>query len=204
MVTQLIKKYDLNIKGVIHIGAHLGQEVPLYIFNDIEHIALVEPQPHIFNQLIQDYKNYPNLKFFNYALGSEEKELEMYIEYANGGYSSSLLKPKRHLEQYPHITFNEKKVVKQKRLDDLELDFNLYNFINIDVQGYELEVFKGGTETLKKIDYIYAEVNRAELYENCCNVHDLESFLSTYNFQRAEINWCGTTWGEAFYIKVKD
>ena len=30
----------------------------------------------------------------------------------------------------------------------------------MDVQGYELEVLKGGLETLKQVDYVYCEVNR--------------------------------------------
>ena len=27
---KIVLKYNLNIKGVIHIGAHLGQEYPIY------------------------------------------------------------------------------------------------------------------------------------------------------------------------------
>ena len=40
-----------------------------------------------------------------------------------------------------------------------------YNFLNMDVQGYELEVLKGGTTTLEKIEYVMTEVNRAEVYK---------------------------------------
>ena len=32
---ELVKKYNMNIKGVIHIGAHYGQEHQLYKENDI-------------------------------------------------------------------------------------------------------------------------------------------------------------------------
>ena len=76
-----------------------------------------------------------------------------------------------------------------------------YNFINIDVQGYELEVFKGSLRTLESIDYIISEVNRAELYENCTNVYELDNFLSLYGFKRVETSWEGVTWGDALYIK---
>ena len=37
--------------------------------------------------------------------------------------------------------------------------------INMDVQGYELEVLKGATKTLEQVDYVYCEVNRDEVYE---------------------------------------
>ena len=46
-----------------------------------------------------------------------------------------------------------------------EYDCKDYNFINMDVQGYELEVLKGGTKVLEKVDYVYCEVNRDEVYE---------------------------------------
>ena len=71
----------------------------------------------------------------------------------------------------------------------------------MDVQGYELEVLKGATESLKHIDYLMCEVNRAEVYEECCMIDELDSFLSNYNFKRVETTWDGITWGDAFYVK---
>jgi hypothetical protein len=78
-----------------------------------------------------------------------------------------------------------------------------YNFINMDVQGYELEVMRGAMNTLDKIDYIISEVNKEELYENCVRVDRLDNFLSKFGFKRVETNWEGVTWGDALYIKDK-
>jgi hypothetical protein len=75
------------------------------------------------------------------------------------------------------------------------------NFINIDVQGYELEVFKGSENLLNSIDYIITEVNRDEVYENCVRIESLDEFLSKYGFIRVETDWAGHTWGDALYIK---
>lgn len=87
------------------------------------------------------------------------------------------------------------------RLDDLDIGVEKYNFINVDVQGYELEVLKGASETLRNIDYIMSEVNRDEVYENCAQVEELDNFLANYNFVRVETVWVGDIWGDAFYIK---
>ena len=38
--------------------------------------------------------------------------------------------------------------------------------VTIDVQGYELEVFKGAQKTLRTINAIITEVSREPLYEN--------------------------------------
>ena len=65
------------------------------------------------------------------------------------------------------LYFNRKKEVNITRLDDEEFDRSKFNFINIDVQGYELEVFKGATKTLESIDLILAEINKEEMYKDC-------------------------------------
>jgi len=75
-----------------------------------------------------------------------------------------------------------------------------YNFINCDVQGYEAEVFKGATETLKHIDYIYCEVNKDECYKGCAKVEELDALL--VGFKRVETgDWVNDSWTDALYIK---
>jgi hypothetical protein len=117
--------------------------------------------------------------------------------------SSSILEPKLHLTQYPHIIFNKKEKVKMMKLDSIEFNKNNFNMINIDVQGYELEVFKGSSDSLNYIDYIMTEVNRDEVYENCVKIEELDKHLSSYGFERVETTWDGGTWGDAFYIKKR-
>ena len=57
----------------------------------------------------------------------------MYVESANQGQSSSILRPNLHLKQYPHITFDEKETVEMVRLDDLLPLLNLekYDFSRV-------------------------------------------------------------------------
>lgn len=196
----LKNKYNLNIKGIIHIGAHYGEEYELY--NQLNTpVIFFEPTTNSFNILKNKVKNDPNIITYQCALGNENKLVIMNIETINNGQSSSILKPKKHLEQYPHITFNNTEEVNMFRLDDIDIDILKYNFINIDVQGYELEVFKGAFVSLKNIDYIISEVNRDEVYENCAHINELDEYLSQFGFKRVETNWAGDIWGDAFYIK---
>jgi len=193
-------KYNFDIKGIIHIGGHYGQEYDLYKTLNVP-ILFFEPISNSFNILKNKTEHDPNVLAFQCALGNENKMINMNVEMANNGQSSSILKPKKHLEQYPHITFDFTEEVNMFRLDDLNIDLTKYNFINIDVQGYELEVFKGAFETLKNIDYIISEVNRDEVYENCPHVNELDTYLSQFNFKRVETDWAGNIWGDALYIK---
>lgn len=199
-LTDLKNKYNLDIKGVIHIGAHHGQEYATYKNLNIKNIIFFEPLSDNFKILKERVGD--ECELFNLALGNTVGEIKMHVEVNNNGQSSSILKPKLHLDQYPHITFENEEIVKVEKLDNININDNI-NFINVDVQGYELEVFKGGINTLEKIDYIIAEVNRAELYENCTQIEDLDNFLNKYNFKRVETAWDGVTWGDALYIKNK-
>jgi FkbM family methyltransferase len=195
----LISDFNLNIRGVIHIGGHRGQEYVYYKNLGLTNIIFVEPQPDNFDILSENVG--PECLLFNVALGNFEGDADMFTEVANQGQSSSLLQPHQHLSQYPDIIFNGKIMVGVTKLDLLPFDRALYNFINIDVQGYELEVFKGGIDTLNGIDYVYAEVNRAELYKSCALVGEVDGFLANHGFKRVGTWWDGVTWGDALYVK---
>ena len=206
---QLFKKYNLNIDGVIQIGAHFGEEYPLYVKYDIKNILFFEPLENCCNVLVNNVMRYGvegrNIGLINSALGSKPGIQTMYVDNMEGA-SSSLLKPKQHLEQHPHIAFPNRQDVQVITLDSFwdvntETKLENFNFINIDVQGYELEVFKGATKTLESIDYIMTEINNDEVYENCVLVESLDEFLGEYGFKRVETSWAGGTWGDGFYIK---
>lgn len=192
----------LNIDGCIHIGAHEGQEYPLYKHLNINNLLFYEALPDNFQKLQDTVKGDTLIDIRNIALGNKSGTVEMHLE--DRGLSSSVLKPKHHLEQYPQIAFDEKAIVNITRLDDEQFDRSKYNFINIDVQGYEIEVFKGAAETLKHIDLIITEINKEEMYEGCALVEDMDTFLSTHGFSRIATYWQqdGGTWGDGLYLKT--
>ena len=199
-LTDLVKKYNMNIKGVIHIGGHFGEEYNKYIELGINKQIWFEPLKSNFETLVENINN-RNITCFNTALGNQTGKINMNVELDNKKQSSSILNPKLHLIQHPTIRFTETEEVNIDKLDNFNTDTDTYNFINIDVQGYELEVFKGANKTLKHIDYIYSEVNRDEVYENCAKVDELDKFLLNYGFSRVETNWACDIWGDALYIK---
>jgi FkbM family methyltransferase len=198
-----IIKSDYNIRGVLHIGAHFGQEVSLYKAHNLKSV-LFEPHPDTFRILKDKWGSDSSVLLVNKALGSTECTHTMFCETANQGMSSSLLKPKKHLEKYPHIKFDSTVEVEQITLDSFAESFPSimdYNFINMDVQGYELEVLKGATKTLSNIDHIVCEVNWEELYEGCAQIADLDRYLENYGFKRITLTPTNCGWGDALYSK---
>lgn len=201
--TNLYKKYNMRIEGIVHIGAHYGEEIQEYVDNGIQNISVFEPLSDNFNILAQRLENInADIHGYQVALGSEKSTAIMYLS-SNEAQSSSILKPKEHLEHHPDVSFNGTEEVEVDLLDNF--DIRGANFMNIDVQGYELEVFKGGQKTLEQIDYVYCEVNRGEMYEGNPMIEELDEYLNVYGFERVETYWPTTwyKWGDALYIKNK-
>ena len=187
------------ISGLVHVGAHHGQEWSTYKKYDIP-VIFIEPCQDAFKILENKFASTKNVTLFNCAAGASNFTTEMYVEKSNNlGASNSVLKPKKHLEQYPEIKFTEKETVQVIPLDNLIQ--NNYNILVIDTQGYELEVLKGAVNILKNIDCIYTEANREELYEGCAMIDEIDKFLEPYNLIRTQADWRSKSWGDAVYIK---
>ncbi len=196
-----IQKYNLKISGVIHAGAHFGEEYETYKQCGIEKIMFFEPCKPAFAELVRLFENHDDVLIFQFALGDEMKNAVMNIETVNTGQSNSLLKPALHLKQFPSITFNDTAEVKVSPLDYFEEQISAfpYNMLYMDVQGYEDRVLRGAVNTLKQIDVVYTEVNTDEVYEGCARMTELDSILS--DFVRVETNLAGGNWGDALYIR---
>lgn len=197
---ELYKKYVMDITGIIHVGAHYGEEVEVYVNSGITNIILFEPLTANFDILEKNVSSLnANIQGYQVALGNENKIVTMHLS-SNNLESSSILKPNLDSKVFGSITFDGTEEVEMKTLDDY--NFQGYNFINIDVQGYELEVLKGAEKTLEKVDYVYCEVNKGVVYEGNPMIQDIDEYLSKYNLNRVETGWWGDDdWGDAFYIK---
>jgi FkbM family methyltransferase len=173
--------------------------------NNGKNMMYFEPLLENYNIMLERLKfdKESNIQTFNFGLGNENTTKTFYVS-SNEAASSSYLEPEKHLQLHPHVKFN--RIINNipiKRLDDLELDLTNFNFINIDVQGAELDVFKGAEKTLENIDYIMSEINIDNVYKKCSKLWDLDEFLNKYKFKRVITSMDGILWGDAFYIKEK-
>lgn len=185
----IIEKYNVKLTGVIHVGGHLGEEIPLYR-KQTNNIHIFEPLEECYKQIDSTVTKY------NVALGSIEQTLPFNV--ASNHQSSSFLTPKTHLQEHSWVSFHrQQRMIQVRTLDSYNI--SNCNLLNLDVQGYELEVLKGGICTLDVIDYIFTEINIKELYENCTQLEELDNFLQQYS--RVETSLTSHGWGDAFYVK---
>ena len=196
-------KYDFsNIRGIIHVGAHEGQEYDDYneYFYPNVPIHWFEPQKDVYKILEKNLSGKLNNYFYNFALGSKNEELPIWRESQNSGQSSSFSKPQKHLEVYPHISFEMSDSLEIRTLDSLNIMGP--NVLVIDVQGFELEVLKGAKETLNRIDHIFCEINSDKLYADSPTVDEINSLLSAKGFTLREDWWTSGNWGDGYWNKI--
>ena len=109
-LTKLKDKYNLNISGIIHIGAHFGEEHKIYKNLGVKDIVYFEPVKKTFKVLEERIKD---ATLYNYALGNENKLIEMFIEEADAYGCSSILKPSSN---YDNVLFSPNELVEMKIL----------------------------------------------------------------------------------------
>jgi FkbM family methyltransferase len=205
---EIAKQQGPEVQGVIHVGANDGGEYDLYASHGVRHQIWIEPQAGPYAKLLARLPAAREIRTFNVACGNRNGTARMYLLAGNDGMSSSLLRPARHLEYYPHLPPDGETEVPIRRIDDLlheqGVDVARYNLMVLDVQGYELECLKGGVETITRgMDYIIAEVNREELYAACALLEEVDAWLLERGFNRVSSEWCGAardSWGEALYV----
>ena len=199
---QLFPKYGINPKGVLHIGANVGEEAPVYnelgIFNQI----WIEANPIICDKLRRNIAGNDYAVAYNACIGDVQGELVTFHVSNNGSQSSSILELGTHKIAHPDVHYIEEVEMFTDRIDFLFPDLSGYDFLNIDLQGAELKALMGMGDLLNGFKWAYLEVNKEELYKGCALVEDIDFYMGAYGFNRVETKWCGDTgWGDALYTK---
>ena len=209
-IAELKARFNVNIKGILHIGAHNCEELGDYVSNgvNLSNIYWIEALP----RLVEKNKRInPLLNIYQAVIYDEDdKEIEFNITNCNGDVnnlqSSSILEFGSHKTSHPHVKLVDKVKMKTSRMDSVivknAIAMENVNFINLDIQGVELRALKSMESYLNAIDYIYSEVNIEEVYKNCDQMTDITTYLAQYNFKLADSRiYAQFGWGEAFYIK---
>jgi len=199
----LCDKYQFAPTGIIHVGAHDLEEKEAYESKGVRKIIWVEGNPEIVekNKGMVDGKDQVLLS----ALVWEEDGIQLPFNVTNNLQSSSILKMDKHLEYHPHVTVDKTimlhSVTLSTLLESIEFDPEIYNFVNLDIQGVELRALKGFERYLSGIDYIYTEINSGSVYAGNDMLSSIDEYLSKFGFVRVETTLTEFEWGDAFYKK---
>lgn len=200
-LARLIACYDLRPTGVLHLGAHLGEEAEAYRTSGIERVIWIEGNPELLDPLSRAVAPYGHHVIS--ALIDDRDGEPASLHVTNNFESSSILPLGTHQEHHREIHVTHSLDLVTTTIDALARAhrFEGLNFLNVDLQGAELRALQGATETLRQVDYVYSEVNREQLYEGCALVEDLDDYLRAYSFDRVITRWTQAQWGDALYIR---
>ena len=180
-----------KLNTVIDIGSNKGQfillilkffpKVKIYSFEPIK--ELLERQKNLFN-----FQR--NIFFFNYGIGSKNKNLNFFITKKTD--SSSFLTINKSGNYNNDYFVKEKRNIKIRNLDKILKNQNLTKplLIKIDVQGFELEVLKGAKQILPKVDYILLETSKNRMYNKQPIEKEIVNFLRRKKFKSSKaLKW---------------
>lgn len=202
----IIARHGMKITGILHVGAHLGEEAMAYYENGIYNVVWIEGNPELIPNLVANVEPFGHRVY--QALVGDEDNKEVTFHITNNGQSSSVLDFGTHAKVSPDVHFIGDQTHRMTTLDTMmdQEGFEGCNFLNMDLQGAELLALKGAEELLKQVDYIFTEINVDELYIDCARLPQLDEFLEERGFKRVEMvlagsreNWVG--WGDALYIR---
>jgi FkbM family methyltransferase len=171
-----------NSDGILHIGAHTGEEAKSY-WELKKPVIWVEAVPSIFEELKENIRNYPNQVPLNFALGNVQGEQVSFNVSNNDGSSSSIFEFSENGKSLG-IKISDKLNLVMHRLDKVitQKDSKTHNHWVIDVQGAELLVLQGSGELIKDCNSIFVEVSTWNIYEGGVLWNQLLDFLNLKGF----------------------
>lgn len=200
---KLFPRYNIKPKGVLHLGANIGEEAIVYNDLWIKTVTWVEANPEIFVKLKQNISKFSGQRAYNFCVGDEDKKTILHVA-DNGSQSSSVLELGTHKIQHPDVNYVKDIEVDMFRIDSFfnksDILLGDADFLNCDLQGFELQAMRGMGDLLRQFKWIYSEVNKADVYKGCVHVNDLDLFLNGFGFKRVETaKWIGD-WTDALYV----
>jgi FkbM family methyltransferase len=203
---ELRRRFGLRPRRILHVGAHAGEESQLYAQAGWGRLGVtwVEALPEKVRELsrILHSEGRTQDRVLPVLAWSENVECIEFYETTNGQ-SSSALRLLRHAHWYPEITVARSHSMPAYRLDSLIPADEVFDLVNLDVQGAELHVLRGLGHLLDGVQAVYSEVNVSELYEDCCQIEDLDGFLGERGFERVWIQILEQEWGDALWIRAR-
>ena len=208
---QVIQELGLpRPRGVLQVGASYGQEMQWFVENGIQAGVFIEPLPEPFAALSKTCMQLPNFVAVNALCAEETGQRVSFHVASNGGMSSSMLKPKNHLQEFDFVSFDQTVELVSNRLDHV-INFlhqhghgatcQALDLLYMDTQGAELKVLRGAGKVLDGINVVLTEVTRNQMYDGAPALNELMAFLEPHGFTLNNINFDKHHHGDALFVR---
>jgi FkbM family methyltransferase len=181
MYVDLRRRLIENSSGVLHIGAHIGQESETYSRSG-KRVLWVEAIPEVHKELVTNLQHLHNQSAMNVLLGDVEKLVDFNVA-ENRGESSSVFEFSKTSRF--GVRMSETLSLQMRRLDSILTPSEVRNFYShwvIDVQGAELLVLKGSGSLLHECMSLDVEVSTYETYQGGAQLGEILKHLEEFGF----------------------
>lgn len=168
VIKRLGKKLSLKDNSVVFdVGANVGKYIS-YLDKHItsEYSAYCfEPSKTTYQELSENTSNLKNVKLINKGLGDKTETLTLYSNEISNTQSSVLKRDMSHWQEDYNLVNEEKVELTTLDLFCEENQIDFIDFMKVDVEGYEMNMFRGATHFLssKKIGAIQFELGVASV-----------------------------------------
>jgi FkbM family methyltransferase len=177
----LRKRLIENSSGVLHVGAHIGQEAHTYA-EARKNVLWVEAIPEVYRALCANIEKHKRQSALNLLLGDEEKAVEFHVS-ENQAESSSVFNFSK--KSRFGVQMKESLSLQMRRLDSILTPGEVkdsYSHWVIDVQGAELLVLRGAGSLIEDCVSLDIEVSTYETYEGGAQLGEIVDYLEKWGF----------------------
>ncbi len=185
----LIDHYLADARGVLHLGAHLGQERDRYAHRDLP-VVWVEAHPIFHKRLLANISGYDKQQALCGVLAEVDgREVRFGRSATMNGASSSMfdfgadahaLWPDQELEMTERLPLTT--VTLDSLLAQHDIDPADYDFWVLDVQGAELLALQGAAHSLRSCRALLTEASTVEVYRSGSRWPELRDHLQAQGF----------------------
>ena len=177
-----LTKGSYPAKLVIDIGCFNGS-TSIFFYKELKDVKVIgfEPAPQSFQTALKNTTGIQGIKIENYAVSDFTGTTEFFV---TDNKVSSSLNPltgtdsrftTQKVEKVETITLDE--YFNRKGLSDEKV-----LVMKLDVQGHELKVLKGATNTLKRTMFVLTELSNHESYEGGARYYEVDQAMRENGF----------------------
>jgi FkbM family methyltransferase len=169
----------LDVRGVVQVGAHAGEEAAAFELLDLPRQVLIEPHPRAFAELERRCAGRAGLTLLQCALGAEPGERE--LRFGADPARASFLATHALAAVAPEHVQTQRLRVPVTTLDALlaegRIDPAHCDLLMIDTEGTELDVLRGGRALLRQVDVVCVAVCLLPIYDGAPLLQQIQTFL---------------------------
>lgn len=148
-VSSELLSHNIKLSGVLHIGAHACEELPMYNTLGVSNENIIWVDAITRNVMRARSRGIPNVYT---AVITDKDDDTVVFNMSNNVQSSSIFDLELHATEHPDVVYIDSvemnTITVNSFLDSLKIDSTKLNFWNIDIQGAELLALKGASKYL--------------------------------------------------------